>query len=98
MDKLKSKLKTMDKFSASNIPLPSYHGSFSKYVYTKKSGKTIDFYGTIREDSNFEIICENEYDDGIVADIDATIHNTAKKVCDYLVENYDGDVVEVVSC
>lgn len=58
----------------------------------------IDCYGKIEEDSNFEVICEDEMGDGIVNDIDTTVYNTWLKVCKYLVENYRTDIVEITSC
>lgn len=68
------------------------------FTYKKSNNETIDCYGDIEWDSNFEIICDDEYDDGIVADIDTTVHNTFKKVCEYLENNYDGDIVEITTC
>ena len=69
------------------------------YIYKKKiDNDTIDCYGTIECDSNFVITCIDEYDDGIVADIDTEELNTWKKVCEYLEMNYDGDIVEITTC
>jgi hypothetical protein len=69
------------------------------YIYKKKiDDDTIDCYGTIECDSNFVITCIDEYDDGIVADIDTDELNTWKKVCEYLENNYDGDIVEITTC
>lgn len=68
------------------------------YVYTRKDGGTTHCYGKIEEDSNFEITCDNEYKDGIAADVDATVLNTWRKVCKYLEANYDSKIEELSTC
>jgi|TARA_R110002072_G_scaffold118073_2_gene249269 hypothetical protein len=70
----------------------------SDFIYKKQNSDTIDCYGTVEWDSNFSVICDNENYDGIVSDIDAEKYNTWKKVCDYLIENYRKDIVEIESC
>ena len=68
------------------------------YKYNKKDGGTIFCYGDIEWDSNFSVVCDNEEYDGITADIDVEVHNTWKKVCDYLVVNYRKDVEQIETC
>ena len=68
------------------------------YRYTRKDGETTDCYGMVEPDSNFDLVCVDEYDDGIAADIDGEEFNTWFKVCLYLEENYHGLVVEVTAC
>ena len=68
-----------------------------KYTY-KKNGYDISCYGTIDADSNFHIEYEDEMDSGTADDIDASIHNTWDKVCDYLIENGHTDILEIETC
>lgn len=72
--------------------------SNADYVYKRPNGGTTYCYGEIEEDSNFEIVCDNEDYDGCAADIDGEKLNTWKKVCDYLYENYRQDVEQIETC
>ena len=40
----------------------------ANYIYKRKDGGTTHCYGYVKETSNFSLVCENEYNDGIVAD------------------------------
>lgn len=40
----------------------------ANYIYKRKDGGTTDCYGYVEETSNFSLVCENEYNDSIVAD------------------------------
>jgi hypothetical protein len=70
----------------------------ANYKYNKKDGGTILCYGDIEWDSNFSVVCDNEEYDGIAADIDVEIHNTWKRVCDYLVTTYRNDIEQIETC
>lgn len=72
----------------------------ASYQHVCKTGNIIQCFGTVEDDSNFSVVCDNEGDDGIVADVDTTEHNTWKKVCQYLEENYprQSAIVEIESC
>lgn len=69
------------------------------YIYKRKDGGTTECYGSVEEDSNFEIITRNEYDDGIVDDYDG--RPTWFAVCKYF-EAYaiktDTIIEEIVAC
>ncbi len=68
------------------------------YIYKRPNGGTTYCYGDIQEDSNFEVVCDDENYDGIAGDIDGEKLNTWKKVCGYLYKNYRQDVEQVSSC
>jgi hypothetical protein len=68
------------------------------YIHNKKNGGTIYCYGNIEEDSNFYVVCDNEYFDGVACDVDAIKLNTWKKVCEYLIKNYRHDIEEISTC
>lgn len=61
--------------------------------------KGVDCYGTVRDNSNFYIVCEDENYDGVWADgnpesDDYTFKNWTEVVT-YLLENYRSDIVEL---
>ena len=51
----------------------------ANYIYKRKDGGTTDCYGYVEETSNFSLVCENEYNDGIVADEMVTDTNQASE-------------------
>ena len=69
-----------------------------KFVFNRKDGGRTLCFGKIEEDSNFEVICDNEAFDGIAADIDCTELNTWTKVCKHLEANYNPKVEEITTC
>jgi hypothetical protein len=69
--------------------------STADYIYTK-NGMHIECYGKVEENSNFEVVCDDEYGDGIVADYEGPL--TWHSVCRYLVKNYRSDIVQLVAC
>ena len=68
------------------------------FVYTKADGETVECYGEIKWDSNFELICDDEDFDGVAVDINGETHNSWEKVCKHVIENYRADLVEISSC
>lgn len=68
------------------------------YIYKRKDGGTTYCYGKVEETSNFSIVCDNEYKDGIFTDNDPEKNNTWRKVCMYLEANYDSQIEEITSC
>tara|TARA_R100001510_G_C7617916_1_gene179570 strand:+ start:120 stop:377 length:258 start_codon:yes stop_codon:yes gene_type:complete len=68
-----------------------------KYVYVKPDGGEIWCYGSIEFDSNFQLCCDDEDFDGVVADCEGDIYNTWDKVCQYLMENYRSDIEEITA-
>lgn len=69
-----------------------------KHVYKRKDGGETWCYGTIQEDSNFSVVCEDEYNDGIWAgDLDFYPENW-DQVCEYLEEYYDPQIVQLETC
>jgi hypothetical protein len=68
----------------------------TQYTYKRKDGGTTSCYGTICEDSNFSICCDNEFNDGIWTD--NTSLTTWRKVCEYLESNYDTQIEQVEAC
>ena len=51
----------------------------ANYIYKRKDGGTTHCYGYVEETSNFSLVCENEYNDGIVADEMVTDTNQASE-------------------
>ena len=66
------------------------------YTYKRKDGGTTDCYGTIREDSNFEIVCDNEFNDGVWTDNPG--FKNWRQVCQHLEKNYDSQIEEITTC
>jgi hypothetical protein len=66
------------------------------YTYTRKDGGTTLCYGKILEDSNFQITCENEFNDGVWTDNEN--FTTWRQVCQHLEENYDPKIEEITTC
>lgn len=68
------------------------------YTYQRKDGGTTDCYGKLTKTSNFQITCDDEFKDGIAADVEmASIWNW-EQVCQYLEKNYDTKIEEVTAC
>lgn len=69
--------------------------TITKYTYQRKDGGTTDCFGELRKDSNFAIACDDEYKDGIAADVDMTHIWNWKQVCEYLEANYDTQIEQI---
>lgn len=82
-----------------------------EYIYTRKDGGNTTCYGLVEEDSNFEVVCEDEALDGIYADgLDFIPEGPAIStgaweepfawwhICRYLEENYDAQIIQLESC
>ncbi len=68
------------------------------YVYKRKNGGTTHCYGTIEEDSNFHIACDNENLDGVWADRDPEKQRSWKDICEHLEEIYDENIEQLETC
>jgi hypothetical protein len=65
----------------------------ANYTYHRKDGGTTLCYGKVLEDSNFSLACDDEYNDGIVADYEGPA--TWRAVCAYLEKNYDTQIEQI---
>lgn len=68
------------------------------FTYKRKDGGTTLCYGKVQEASNFSVVCDNEYNDGIVTDINTDEYNTWRKVCKYLEDNYNDKIEQIEEC
>lgn len=61
--------------------------------------KGVDCYGTVRDNSNFYIVCEDEEYDGIWADANPDdpegVFKNWTQVVNYLTAHYRQDIVEI---
>lgn len=64
------------------------------YTYKRKDGGTTDCYGELLEDSNIEVICENENYDRVYTD---NVCKTWKALCMFLEDNYNNHIEEMVA-
>ena len=73
-----------------------------EYIYKRKDGGETTCYGLVEEDSNFEVVCEDEELDGIYADgLDFIPEGEPFAwwhICRYLEENYDTQIIQLESC
>jgi len=71
-----------------------------KYVYKRKDGGETWCYGTIKWDSNFEVVCQNEYNDGVwTGDLEFDpVKEGWEGVCKYLEEYYDPQIEQLQTC
>lgn len=65
------------------------------YIYKRPFAQDITCYGKLKEDSNIDIICENEYGDVILCDNES---KTWAAVCAYQLHNYRDDIIVMVAC
>lgn len=63
------------------------------YTYQRADGGTTLCYGDINESSNFDVVCDNEWYDGTVADYEGAA--TWPAVCKYLEANYRKDIEQI---
>lgn len=68
------------------------------YVYKRKNGGTTLCYGTLEEDSNFVLACDNENLDGVWAERDHEKQKSWKDVCEHLEEVYDENIEQIETC
>lgn len=68
------------------------------YIYKRNDGGTTYCYGTVQEGANFSLVCDDEYMDGIAADVDTDENNTWRKVCKYLENNYNSKIEQIEEC
>jgi len=53
--------------------------------------KNIDCYGEMHEGQNIEVVCNDEFDDGILP----RGFKTWSQAVNYLTENWNGDIVQL---
>ena len=69
-----------------------------EHVYKRKDGGETWCYGTIEWDSNFSVVCQDEYKDGIwTGDLGCEPENW-DQVCEYLEEYYDPKIEQLETC
>ena len=68
------------------------------YTYKRKNGGTTLCYGTLEEDSNFVVACDNENLDGVWAERDHEKQKTWKDVCEHLEKVYDENIEQIETC
>ncbi len=66
------------------------------YTYKRKDGGTTLCYGEVREDSNFSLVCDDEYLDGIYTDYEGPL--TWSSVCKKLEAIYNGQIEQIEAC
>lgn len=66
------------------------------YIYKRKDGDTTYCYGKIEEDSNFSIVCEDEFADGVWTDNEK--FTTWRQVCKFLENNYNTKIEQISTC
>lgn len=65
------------------------------YVYKKPNGETISCYGECIPENNFDIVCDNEWYDGVWCGDDHHEVTTWRRLCEYLTETYRKDIVQI---
>ena len=68
------------------------------YIYNRKNGGTTLCYGTLEEDSNFVLACDNENLDGVWAERDIEKQKSWKDVCEHLEKVYDENIEQIETC
>ena len=69
--------------------------------YVKYEGREIACYGPLQEDSNFSVVCDDEWDDGDWNDADPVTGNpflTWETVIERLQPYFGSDIVEISAC
>ena len=64
-------------------------------------GRDVECYGTLEEDSNFSVVCDDEYDDDVWCDADpATGEGFAnwESVVATLQLHFKSDILEISAC
>ena len=64
-------------------------------------GRDVECYGTLEEDSNFSVVCDDECDDSVWTDADPVTGNpflTWETVVDRLQGEFDSDILQIEAC
>lgn len=69
--------------------------SDATFIYNRKDGGTTQCYGTVQEDSNFDIVCDDEFNDGTYTDNNFEDCNTWNRVCKFLEAHYDAQIEQI---
>ena len=67
----------------------------------KFEGREVSCYGELAEDSNFSVVCDDEWDDSVWCDGDPVTGNpflTWETVLERLQPYYNSEIVEITSC
>lgn len=69
-------------------------------IWCEEGNFYVTCYGELRDDSNFEVVCENEEDDGCWADgkPDGGSFATWEEVVNTLYKHFDSPIVEISAC
>ena len=76
--------------------------STADYIYTRKNGGTTHCYGSVEDDSNYDLVCENELMDGIWAEgnpasPEFTFTNW-REACIHLEKEYCSTIEQIIAC
>jgi len=64
-------------------------------------GRDVECYGTLEDDSNFSVVCDDEFDDDVWTDGDPLSNGpflTWETVVDTLQNYFDSDIQEITAC
>lgn len=64
-------------------------------------GRDVECYGTLEEDSNFSVVCEDEYDDDVWcagSPYPSGWFTTWEEVVSVLQKHFDSDILEIGAC
>lgn len=69
------------------------------YLVKQPNGDTVECYGELADNSNFEIVCEDEEDDGIWCDGNINskdgIFTSWEEVVEVIQVNWDAQIIEI---
>lgn len=57
----------------------------------------VQCYGKLEEDSNIDVVCENEWNDGVWCDRDPDVQKNWRDVVNFLKENYSKDIQQLTA-
>ena len=60
------------------------------------NGQLIECYGVVEENSNFEVVCEDEYEDTCWADGVGDL-TTWTEIAEYLQTEFDSNIIEITA-
>lgn len=74
-------------------------GIQKSYTYIRKDGGTTDCFGSLEEDSNFDLACEDEMKDIIWADgAQEGSFQTWREVCIHLEQKHSFTIEQIIAC
>lgn len=66
------------------------------YTVKRKDRCDVQCYGELEPTSNFEVVCDDEYDDYTETDIDEEM-TTWEEIVEFIQQHCESDVVEITS-